>query len=46
MKIVSWGENLPEMSNHVFWKKMSKTLQVNMSSADTFTQYVNLCPAE
>ena len=36
MQIVSWGDNLHEMSYPVFWEKQEKYFK--MSSAQNFTQ--------
>ena len=36
MQIVSWGDNLHEMSNPVFWEKQKKYFK--MLSAENFTQ--------
>ena len=36
MQIVSWGDNLHEMSNPVFWEKQEKYFK--MLSAENFTQ--------
>ena len=36
MQIVSWGDNLHEKSNPVFWEKQEKYFK--MLSAENFTQ--------
>ena len=36
MQRVSYGDNLYEMSNHVFWEKLEKYF--SMLSAEKFTQ--------
>ena len=40
MQIVSWGDNLHEMSNPVFWEKQEKYFK--MLSAENFTQSASL----
>ena len=54
MQIVSWGDNLHEMSNPVFWLKKIRKNIINLSSAE-FAQgvvkleqlnLVNPCNAE
>ena len=45
MQIVSFGDNLQEMSEHIFWKKIEKWKKIEnyfrMWCAEYFTQYAD-----